>query len=163
MRCAWRQTQSRDAVPATASDTAAHGNETAIDTAITAPDTSRLRNMKTFIGDKEVFLSTVLLVPDHVQSRIEVNVQGWLFKLAIVFRPDAEGAANYVFAPDGQGGLKMTFNGWKDSLGTAMLEPVKIGTAPDGRAIGFQIFHMRAGTMNRADIQILFGGVYGGK
>ncbi|HTV42827.1 MAG TPA: hypothetical protein VMF08_19840, partial [Candidatus Sulfotelmatobacter sp.] len=44
---------------------------------------------------------------------------------------------------------------------TDTLQPAKIGNLADGRAIGFQIFHFRAGNLNRVDIQILLGGAYG--
>jgi hypothetical protein len=111
------------------------------------------------INDKQVAFSTTLLIPDGIEAKVSQVISEWPLKFVFVFKPNEGDKTSYVFSPEGDT-MRMTFLAWKNSLGTALLSPVKIGTTGDGRNVGVMLFHQKAGAMNRIDFQILLGGVY---
>lgn len=111
------------------------------------------------IDNKEVVFSTTIIVADDVEVEISNVLANWPYQFRLVFKPNDGISPNYIFTPTGNV-LKMEFKCWNNSLGSSLINPVKIGTYHDGRNLGVMVFQHKAGNMNRVDFQILLGGIY---
>ncbi len=56
-------------------------------------------------------------------------------------------------------GATLVFRKWDNSLGTALIEPVRLATLHDGQKLSFMASNYMIGGTNKLDLQFLLEGV----
>jgi hypothetical protein len=109
------------------------------------------------IGGKEVILSQTLLIPDGEEATVETVVEGWTVKIIVHFIPNGSEKPTVEWITEDDF-LRMTFKGWRSTLGGGSQKPLKLGETETKRPLEFMVYHMRSGKLNRLDLQLLLGG-----
>lgn len=105
------------------------------------------------IGEGELLNTYTLLIPRDKRACIPVDVNGWKFELGVKFdNGAAEQGVDVV--PDNHGAT-LVFRKWDNSLGTALLKPVRLATLDDGHELAFMASNYAIGETNRLDLQLL--------
>ena len=107
------------------------------------------------IGNKQIVYTGSFLVPKEDDVWFSANVDGWQLKMNIRFE---EGKTQEVKIRVLQDYAEITLIDWSNTLGTAFVEPVVLGTHKDGRKLYFMMSNFRIGETNKLDIQLLLGG-----
>ncbi|WP_217542882.1 DUF6864 domain-containing function [Vibrio metschnikovii] len=116
------------------------------------------------IGNLQVVVSELLLVPEHETVEIEYDdEQGNDFKLFLRFEEDPDlkkenGTLKSSFRvePHGECAL-MVLTNWK-SMGTSFKEPVQFAELDSGRSLHILVHVAHSGSLYRANIQLMLGG-----
>jgi len=112
------------------------------------------------IGDKEVVMTQTMVIPDGETAFFDFSINSEPIQISIVFEtnnvPDSERKINWKLE---DGILRMTFIGWRNSLGTSLIHPAKIGEL-NGQPFGFNLMHFLVGTVNLVTFQFYIGGTY---
>ncbi len=109
------------------------------------------------INDREVIYASVVLVPDNETALVSFEVERWTFQMTMSFHPEGGTEQSIETTVDGNQ-LRLRFNRWTNSLGTALTSPMNVATSPSKRIISLHLFHHRIGTLNRVDLQFTIGG-----
>lgn len=109
------------------------------------------------IGTKTLVFTREFLVPENESIYFDTHVEGWLIKFQIVFlsAPNKTGEINIV--PEGDI-LKINLTNWNNSLGTATISPIQIGTHSNGKPLFIMFANYGIGKTNIFHIQLLVGG-----
>ncbi len=128
------------------------------------------------MGDKQIAFVTTLMVPDNQEAIVEADF--WVggeppphpggvgfnvvrAKLYITCKfIDGEGDVTYTF----RGAyIEITFRGWKNPMGNAIVSPIKVGTinSPLGQVpFGLSVASHYVSPINIVTLQIVTGGTY---
>ena len=106
------------------------------------------------IGTGELLGTYTLLIPRDTTASIPVEVNGWKFAVAVKFDNTAtERGVDIV--PNDNGGATLVFRKWHNSLGTALVKPVRLAKLEDGHELAFMASNYSIGETNRLDVQLL--------
>lgn len=109
------------------------------------------------IGKEELVGSYTLLIPENSMVRIPLDIKGWKFSLDIEFDNTSEKQG--VDRKSTAEGAIIVFRKWNNPLGTALIEPVPLGTLANGQKLFFMASNYVIGGTNKLDLQLLLGGV----
>ena len=109
------------------------------------------------IGNEELLGCYTLLIPENSTARISLDVKGWKFNLDIEFDNKSEERGVEITPTDE--GATLVFRKWDNSLGTALIEPVRLATLHDGQKLSFMASNYMIGGTNKLDLQFLLEGV----
>ena len=105
------------------------------------------------IGEGELLSAYTLLIPRDQKACISVDAKGWKFDLGVKFDNGApEQGVDIV--PDDEGAA-LVFRKWDNSLGTALVEPVRLAKLDGGQELAFMASSYAIGDVNRLDLQLV--------
>ena len=105
------------------------------------------------IGEGELLGTYTLLIPGDETACIPVEVKGWKFDLGVKFDNRASEQGVDV-VPDNRGAT-LVFRKWDNTLGTALVKPVRLAKLEDGHELAFMASNYAIGDTNRLDLQLL--------
>jgi hypothetical protein len=106
------------------------------------------------IGSRELIRSVPnLIVPKGDQVSVDMEHQGWIFKVSIRFKDDAVEQAIDIVPIDG--GVELVFCKWTNPLGDAIKEPAHLARLSDGTSIEIMVSNYRIVDTNVFSIQFL--------
>lgn len=112
------------------------------------------------IGNREIIFDHTFIIPKGEEASMDVVIKDTPIKVIIFFDPqDIPVEKRTVSWEFKNSELRITFLGWKHSLGTSLLKPGKLGVIKD-TPFGFNIAHFLVGKTNLAHFQIYVGGDY---
>ena len=110
------------------------------------------------IGDSEVVYTASLIIPEGEISEIKFNIGNWVINLEIDFiRETKSNSENEISLTFNDNKPRLTLINWSNSLGTATITPIDLGTASDGRKLKFMLSHWFIGGTSKLDIQFVLG------
>ncbi|WP_374277868.1 DUF6864 domain-containing function [Azonexus sp.] len=112
------------------------------------------------IGKLEIIDTRTLIVPPKETAWLTLVAKGWAVKLNIVFEPLA--AEQGVRIEPQTDHARIVFSKWDNSLGSATIIPVELGTHSNGEKLYFMATHYLIGNNPsqatvKFDIQFLMG------
>jgi hypothetical protein len=115
----------------------------------------------TTLGGRRVIDTRTFLVPAGESVSFVVDALGWQVALELVFEPAAQSHALQI-EPKPEGGARIRFAKWENSLGTATKEPVELARLSDGQKLLFMAVHYVIGPdaiqgTVKLDLQFLVG------
>lgn len=109
------------------------------------------------IGTKDLVFSREFIVPENESVFFDTHIEGWLIKFQIVFLIEPGKSNEINIIPEGDI-LKINLTNWNNSLGTATISPIRIGTHSNGKALFTMFACHSVGKTNIFLIQLLLGG-----
>jgi hypothetical protein len=112
------------------------------------------------VGNREVLFNRSFIIPIGEEAIFDTPFIAPGIKIALHFDDNSSEpspVANWAFTDQI---LKITFKGWKNSLGTALKKPTKLGDLGDGRPFGFNIVHYFIGEVHFVTIELYAGGKF---
>lgn len=118
------------------------------------------------IGDKEIFLSTTIFIPEDEKAILELNpVEGEKpLTLEIKFENDEPSEdknekknASFMIAGDGDKGV-LTFRNWLRTFGSSITKPVFFASTDSGEQISLLCDAVKLGETYKIEFQFMIGG-----
>ncbi len=113
------------------------------------------------IGDKNVVYQQTMLIPDNTDASFDVTIGGrGPLPFVVRFNPEKaqpQDKPKVRWLNEGRT-VKIEFQGWTDSLGTVFAATQKIGTMEGVGDLFLSVYHLRAGTVNHLDFQLMTQG-----
>jgi hypothetical protein len=112
------------------------------------------------VGNREVLFNRSFIIPIGEEAVFDTPIGAPGIKIAIRFDDNSSElspGATWAFADKI---LRITFKGWKNSLGTALKKPAKLGDLGDGRPFGFNIVHYFIGEVHFVTLELYAGGTF---
>ena len=94
-----------------------------------------------------------LQVPKGEEIRINVDVKGWKFQVAIAFADNSLDQA--IDVESEPGGVRLIFRNWSNPIGAALRAPAQLAVLSDGSKIEFLAANYRIGDTNIFSFQLL--------
>jgi hypothetical protein len=113
------------------------------------------------INNQEISFSGSPLVLDEQVAELSVDIKGWSFTRQLIFHPNAGGASRAIRGEATPTHLRLHFDKWVDTLGSALAEPINVARLSGGQIVYASFFHNRVGSLNRVDVQLALGGSNG--
>jgi hypothetical protein len=113
------------------------------------------------VGGREVIFSDSFIIPSGEEASFGVPKAE--IKVVLRFGDNSpippgpnrqQPGTSWTFA---DGVLTITFKGFRNQLGTALIKPGKLGNLADGRPFGFSMVHFLFGGVNFVTIQLYAG------
>lgn len=120
--------------------------------------------MSTTIGKYLLHSHHSLILPSGESAVLHLNVNGWSIQVRIQFEFKGERELNSIdIRGESDSRAVLALVNWRNSLGTALKEPVELGRNPlYNVVVHFMVCHWAIGdgdsATNRVDLQILTGG-----
>ena len=108
------------------------------------------------VGAKSVVYSKEFIVPDGEEIYFDTHAEGWLIKVKVIFLNEPDKNDHLDIIPEGDI-LKIKLTNWKNSIGTATVTPIRIGTHNNGKYLYAMFANYAVGKTNIFHIQLLMG------
>ncbi|WP_395763883.1 DUF6864 domain-containing function [Stutzerimonas balearica] len=108
------------------------------------------------LGNKEILLSTIVLIPKDEEATIELDPKdGHIIVFRVKFSED-ESISNAKINLDGEGqeGI-IEFVNWIKPLGHSLLKPIKLAESEEGDVISFLATGSKSSDLYRLTIQFM--------
>ena len=115
--------------------------------------------MPVIIGGRTVVHCDTLIIPSGEVAEVSFSIGGWNLNFEISFSASSSSASNEttLSVESGDGRSYINFSNWVSSLGTATLEPFKLGETNQGHELSCMVTHWLIGNVNKLDVQFMLG------
>ena len=113
------------------------------------------------IGDKNVVYQQTMLIPDNTDASFDVTIgRRGPFPFVVRFKPEKAEVQDKpkVLWQNENRIVRIEFQGWTDALGTAFAGTEKLGTLEGVGDLFLSVFHLRVGTVNHLNFQLMTQG-----